>query len=102
MKFRDVFGHELQYGDIVENLDTRDIGIIKRGSINYAPVMYILKRFSWKDLQYKDVDHVGAMPCYERTFMPEKSKVYWFLHRNCIPNIELLKHGDRNRRIKEI
>ena len=40
MKYRDMYGMLLQYGDIIENLDTHDIGVITRSSIDDTPVMY--------------------------------------------------------------
>lgn len=102
MKYRDAYGALLQYGDIVENLNTHDIGIITRSSFNDTPVIYVMKEFSWYDLTYHPVTHTGARECYERTFLPKCSKLYLYLHNYRIPGIELLRHGERNRRIKDI
>lgn len=102
MKFRDTYGNLLQYGDIVENLDTHDIGVIQRSSINDSPILYIIKEFSWRDMQYKNVKYCTSPICNERSFIPKHSKLYWRLHNYCIPQIELLQHGERNRRFKDI
>lgn len=103
MKYRDMYGMLLQYGDVVENLNTHDIGVITRSSIDDTPVMYVLKEFSWRDLTYHTISHTGAAACYERAFLPRHtSKLYWRLRGYRVPGIELLRHGERNRRIKDI
>lgn len=102
MRYRDSYGNLLQYGDIVENLDTHDIGIIIRSSITDSPVLYILKEFSWRELNYRAITHNAAPACYEREFIPHHSNLYWHFHGYKIPQIELLRHGERNRRVKDI
>ena len=90
MIFRDIYGKEIQYGDIVLDLRDHSICQIARSSISDQPVLYVLKKFSRWTLSY------------ENRFIPEHSKVYWFFHGTSLPDIELLQHGERNRRIKEI
>ena len=102
MKYRDAYGNLLQYGDVIENLDTHDIGVIVRSTIDDTPMLFLLREFSWRDLNYKDVAHNAAPACYERSFIPKRSSLYWRAHKYCIPNVELLRHGERNRRVKEI
>ena len=103
MKYRDMYGMLLQYGDIIENLNTHDIGVIRRSSIDDTPVMYVLKEFSWRDLTYHAVSHTGAAACYERVFLPHHtSKLYWCLRGYRVPGIVLLWSSERNRRIKDL
>ena len=98
-----MYGMLLQYGDVVENLNTHDIGVITRSSVDDTPVMYVLKEFSWRDLTYHAVSHTVAAACYERTFLPRHtSELYWCLRGYRIPSIVLLRRSERNRRIKDI
>ena len=102
MQFRDTNGHLIQYGDIVEDLRTHSICRIIHSSLDDTPVLFVLKRFSWQRLTYEEVEHKSANACYEQRFIPKHSGLYWFLHGKCLPHIELMQHGSRNRRIKEI
>ncbi len=102
MIFRDIYGKEIQYGDIVLDLRDHSICQIARSSVSDQPVLFVLKKFNRWALNYENVVHHCPPACYENRFIPEHGKLYWFFHGTSLPDIELLQHGERNRRIKEI
>lgn len=102
MRFRDVNGLELQYGDIVEDLRNHDLCCIARSSIGNQPVLVVIKQFSRQRLCYDSIIHMSETTRYERKFIPKHSKLYWCIHGYILPHIELVQHGYRNYRLKEI
>lgn len=102
MQFRDVNGYVLQYGDIVEDLRNHDLCYIARSSFDDQPVLVVIKQFSRQRLCYDAIIHTSASACYERKFIPKHSRLYWYIHGYILPHVELVQHGYRNYRNKEI
>ena len=104
MNWCDRYGHPLQYGDYVEDLNKRYIGQIVHGSINDAPMVRIIKKFNYRTMQYENIGNGAANACYEREFLPSRSaqQRFHFLNSNVLDYIELIQHGERNRRIKDL
>lgn len=102
MKFRDIYGRQLQYGDTVMEVSTHNIGVIARSETDDRPVFYLLKRFNWKYLNFETIYHKSAAACYESDFIPKHTKLYWILHGWRLTNIELIQHAERNRRVKKL
>ena len=101
MRWRDKNGHFLQYGDYIEDLEKRYIGQIVRSHINDKPVLHIIKQLNYSRMEYVNVGNASAPVCYERTFLPDWSRLRKWYYGYRLPYIELIQHGERNRRKKE-
>lgn len=102
MNWCDRYGCPLQYGDYIEDLSKRYIGEIVHGSINDAPMLRVIKKFNYRNMQYEKLGNGAANACYEREFLPSYNKLQKLLKGNILSNVELLQHGERNRRVKSI
>jgi len=96
LKWKDVSGQQLDYGDIVEDFERRYIGIIVHSYFNNQPVLHLISQFSYKTMTYVSVPNHGTNESMERSFIPRHNKLYWILHDYRLSNIELLKKGTNN------
>jgi len=94
LKWKDVSGNFLDYGDIVEDFEKRIIGEIVHSHFNNQPVLRIISEFSIKSMGYVEVSNHGPYEATERNFIPRHSKLYWFIHGYRLNNIELLKKNE--------
>lgn len=99
MTWRDMYGNEIHIGDVVENVSKREIGrVIKTG--NGLPAMMMWKRFSTKTLGYEPVGLGGAKEAYFRPMIQRHSKLWWYLHDYCIPDIEIIQYAKEKAVVK--
>ena len=94
LKWKDMAGNSLDYGDIVEDIERRIIGEIVHGYFNNQPMLRIISQFSIKAMKYIEMPNHSTYEATERSFIPHHSKLYWFIHSYRINNIELLKKGE--------
>ena len=98
LKWKDAYGNQIGYGDIIENFERRIIGKVVRSSFNNQPVMRIISQFSIKAMTYLPPPDNSTDLSLERNFIPKHSKLYWILHNYRIDNIEILRSGNDNER----
>lgn len=93
LKWKDVHGLQIGYGDIIEDFERRIIGKVVHSSFNNQPVMRIISQFSIKVMTYLPPPDNSTDFSLERNFIPKHNKLYWFFHNYRIDNIEILRSG---------
>ena len=96
LKWKDAYGNQIEYGDIIENFERRIIGKVVRSSLNGQPVMRIISQFSIRAMTYLPPPDNSTDFSLERSFIPKHNKLYWILHNYRIDNIEVLRSGNDN------
>ena len=96
LKWKDAYGNQIGYGDIVEDFERRIIGKVVRSMLTGQPVLQIISQFSIKAMTYLPPPDNSTDFSLERNFIPKHSKLYWILHGYRLDNIEILKKGGNN------
>lgn len=97
MTWRDMNGEPLKIGDIVMR-DSRDpedkyIGAIVFNKETGRLMVRMWSRFDKDAMNFVPINYVALPAAYERTLIPRKTRLYYFLHRHCIPNVVLVANA---------
>lgn len=96
LKWKDAYGNQIKYGDIVEDFERRIIGKVVRSLLTGQPVLQVISQFSIKAMTYVPPPDNSTNYSLERNFIPYHNKLYWILHNYRIDNIEILKSENNN------
>lgn len=94
LKWKDAYGNQIEYGDIVEDFERRIIGKVVRSFLTGQPVLQIISQFSIKAMTYLPPPDNSTDFSLQRNFIPKHSKLYWIFHNYRLDNIEILRSGN--------
>jgi len=94
LKWKDAYGNQIKYGDIIEDFERRIIGKVVRSFLTGQPVLQIISQFSIKAMTYLPPPDNSTDFSLQRNFIPKHSKLYWILHNYRLDNIEILRSGN--------
>ena len=88
--YRDIIGRKLNYGDTIEDLNSRRIGVIVWNKEYHAPMLHLISQFSRKFQQYIPISNCSTTESIEKFFVPQHRKIWWWLHGMRLDNVELI------------
>lgn len=106
MTWKDAYGNALKLGDIVMR-DSADIDARYIGKIIYDKdfggfKIRMWSRFDRNVMNFVPVQYVAIDSAYEYRLVPRKSKLYYLLHKHCIPDIVLLANAQPTKKLSNV
>ena len=105
-RFRTEDGQEIRIGDYLMQTEADGRMYIGRAvKVGGAWRFRRESRFSARDRQFIPLQSGAVNDCYDRPIAPTRSRLYWAIHKRCVPGLTLLqrvKQPERGMRVTEL